>query len=61
MLYANGLITFSINRKWLLLMDVEVYQEIHLNCIILAVCVFDNIISVDELFANDLRSFKLDF
>ena len=59
--YANGLITFSINRKWLLLMDVEVYQEIYLNCIILAVCVFDNIISADELFAKDLQSFKLDF
>ena len=42
-------------------MDVEVYQEIHLNCIILAVCVFDNIISADELFAKDLQSFKLDF
>ena len=57
-LLANGLITFFINGNSVFSNGPSNLPRNPPDCIILDNWVFDNLISVDELFAKDLRRFE---
>ena len=57
-LLVNGLITFFINGTPVASNRTRSLQRNPADCIILDICVFDDLISVDDLSANALRRFE---